>query len=153
VNGAEVFRLLVADGDAKMRQLVRANLSVIGFEVLEARDAWECLRMAWREKPDMIILDLDLPDHTGWEVISLMDLSGKLIDVEIIVTSGDTPSPVVLQKYGATDFAKKPYDIRCLMHQVERAAGLRRARSANQHRRGSSEGIRAKVTRNADGRI
>ncbi len=59
--------ILVADDDADARRIARAILENAGRRVFEARDGRECVRVALREQPDVIVLDLVLPDLDGWE--------------------------------------------------------------------------------------
>ncbi len=59
--------VLVVDDDADARRIARAWLEGAGRRVLEAGDGRECLEVARRERPDVILLDLVLPDVDGWE--------------------------------------------------------------------------------------
>jgi len=61
-------RVLVADDEPAMRVLCRVNLQVEGVEVLEARDGSEALEIAMRERPDLVLLDVMMPEIDGWEV-------------------------------------------------------------------------------------
>lgn len=59
--------ILVVDDDADARRIARTMLESAGRRVFEARDGRECLEVARREQPDVIVLDLVLPDVDGWE--------------------------------------------------------------------------------------
>jgi CheY-like chemotaxis protein len=61
-------RVLVADDEPAMRVLCRVNLQVEGVDVLEARDGTEALEIAMRERPDLVLLDVMMPELDGWEV-------------------------------------------------------------------------------------
>ena len=60
--------VLVADDEESIRVLCRVNLQVEGVEVLEARDGSEALEIAMRERPDLVLLDVMMPEIDGWEV-------------------------------------------------------------------------------------
>ncbi len=59
--------ILVVDDDADARRIARTMLEAAGRRVFEARDGRECVEMARQEQPDVIVLDLVLPDVDGWE--------------------------------------------------------------------------------------
>lgn len=137
VQSASRPKVLVADGDSKIRDLIRTNLTAGNMQVTEAGTAWDCVRLVWRENPDLIILDLGLPDHDGWEVLRLMRTSGILEEAGVIITSPDFLTPSMLRKARATDFIRKPLDVRHLVPCVERVLAERRGRAASARRRPS----------------
>lgn len=59
--------ILVVDDDADARRIARTWLEGAGRRVLEAGNGHECLRVAREQRPDLILLDLDMPDMDGWE--------------------------------------------------------------------------------------
>lgn len=127
---ADRSKVLVADSDSKIRELIRTNLTTDEFEVSEAGTAWDCVKLVWKENPDLIILDLGLPDHDGWEVLNLMRLSGILSDAGVIITSEDFLSRSALRRSQATGFIRKPFDVRLLVRNVQRALAERQGKAA-----------------------
>ena len=70
------FRILVVDDDKDIVQTVKGNLELDGYEVLTALDGHTCLQMVRNNRPDLIILDLNLPDIDGikaWYRITMQD--------------------------------------------------------------------------------
>jgi two-component system cell cycle response regulator DivK len=62
-------RIIIADDYADNRELLRLLLSVAGYEILEARDGLECLRMVMAEMPDLVLIDISMPLLDGWGVL------------------------------------------------------------------------------------
>ncbi len=61
-------KILVVDDEEKIRYIVRRMLEADGHEVLEAEDGRECLAIIKAEKPDLILMDVMMPEMDGWEV-------------------------------------------------------------------------------------
>ncbi len=121
-------RVLVVDDDPQLLRALQINLQARDYEVLRAGTGAEALRLAVRESPDLIVLDLGLPDMDGAEVIH--DLRGWT-DVPIIVLSGRSGShdKVAALDAGADDYVTKPFGTEELMARI-RAIGRRAASDA-----------------------
>jgi len=61
-------RILVAEDDIDLRQIIHDLLTASGFEILLAADGLEALSMVKKEKPDLLVLDLAMPEVDGWQV-------------------------------------------------------------------------------------
>ncbi|MEY9893804.1 two-component system KDP operon response regulator KdpE [Catenulispora sp. MAP12-49] len=103
-------RLLVVDDEAQLLLAVRINLSARGYDVAVAADGTAGLAAAARRPPDLVVLDLGLPDMDGVRVIN--GLRGWTT-VPILVLSGRTESwdKVEALDAGADDFVTKPFDM------------------------------------------
>jgi two-component system, OmpR family, KDP operon response regulator KdpE len=101
-------RILVIDDEPQIVRALRINLRVRQYEVLAASSAGEALELAARRPPDLVILDLGLPDMDGVEVIH--GLRGWT-DAPIIVLSGRTDSTTKVEALdaGADDYVTKPF--------------------------------------------
>jgi CheY-like chemotaxis protein len=62
-------RIIIADDYADNRELLRLMLSAAGYEILEAKDGLECLRIVKAETPDLVLIDLSMPALDGWDVL------------------------------------------------------------------------------------
>ena len=115
--------LIVEDDPAMMRGL-EDNFTMKGYYVLAARDGKAGLETALREKPDLIVLDIMLPEINGYEVCSHVREKG--LDMPIIMlTAKDRESDIVLGlNLGADDYVTKPFSIKELLARAE--AFLRR---------------------------
>ena len=122
-------RVLVIDDEAQIRRFLRAGFELHGFFVIEAESAAAGLRAATMEKPDLIVLDLNLPDLEGSEALARIR---SWSDVPIIVLSiqADEQKKVRLLKLGADDYVVKPFGISELLARGD-AALRRHLRSTN----------------------
>ena len=118
--------VLVVDDERKIRELVRSYLERAGIDVLTCDSGAEALSIAARSRPDLVILDLGLPDVPGDEVARELRRSG---DVPILMlTARATEADRILGlELGADDYVTKPFSPRELVLRVE--AVLRRGHS------------------------
>jgi DNA-binding response OmpR family regulator len=126
---AEKTSVLVVDDDPQLLRLVRANLESVGYRVLVAMDARSALELVDVEVPDMIILDIMMPEIDGYEVCRrirefsetpIIMLTAKVEDVD----------KVKGLKLGADDYLTKPFSAQELLARVE--AVLRRTRPSEE---------------------
>jgi len=121
---ANAYRVLVVDDEPPIRRFLRDSLEAAGFAVVTADDAAAALTAVASEKPDVVILDLGLPDRSGFEVITEVR---KHSPVPIIVLSArsDERSKVEALDLGADDYISKPFGMAELMARLR--AALRHA--------------------------
>jgi two-component system phosphate regulon response regulator PhoB len=119
-------RILVVDDEPDLLELVRVNLSQAGFEVETAETGRQALERVRREAPDLLILDLMLPDLSGTEVCRALRQDSSLAEVPIIMLTAraDEVDRVVGLEVGADDYVTKPFSPRELTLRVR--AVLRR---------------------------
>ena len=117
-------KILVVDDKAEMRTLLKSYLSQEGFEVVAANDGREALFAARQEKPDLIILDLMMPEMGGYD---FMRLHSREADTPVIVLTAklEENDKVLGLELGADDYVTKPFSPRELAARVR--AVLRRA--------------------------
>lgn len=116
--------ILIVDDDKELRTLVQSYLAEEGFRPVTAANGREALFLARQEKPDLIILDLMMPEMGGYEFIRVFD---KEADVPIIVLTAkiEEGDKVLGLELGADDYVTKPFSLRELTARVR--AVLRRA--------------------------
>lgn len=116
--------VLVVDDEPQIVRALRINLSARGYDVLTAYDGKTALRIAADEKPDVVVLDLGLPDIDGVEVIA--GLRGWT-SMPIIVLSARTESTLKVEALdaGADDYVTKPFGMDELLARLR--AAVRRA--------------------------
>jgi two-component system, OmpR family, KDP operon response regulator KdpE len=122
-------KVLVIDDEAQIRRFLRAGFELHGFTVLEAENASAGLEAATFNKPDLIILDLNLPDLEGSEVLERVR-SWSNVPIIILSIHADEQEKVRLLKLGADDYVVKPFGISELLARSE-AALRRQLRSTN----------------------
>jgi DNA-binding response OmpR family regulator len=118
--------ILVVDDEPAVTDLLAYNLRKAHYEVLVAADGGEALRLARQAVPDLILLDLMIPEVDGLDVCrELRKTSG--VPIIMITARGEEIDRVVGLELGADDYVTKPFSVRELMARVK--AVLRRAQS------------------------
>lgn len=125
-------RILVVDDDKQIVRLVRSYLEQAGFQVLTAFDGESALHLLRRERPDLMVLDVMLPDRDGWEITRLVRADPALAATPIVMLTArvDEADRVVGLELGADDYVTKPFNPRELVARVR--AVLRRTTGAVQ---------------------
>ncbi|WP_027719452.1 response regulator [Desulfovirgula thermocuniculi] len=118
-------KVLVADDELKIRQLVRMYLEKEGFEVVEAADGDTALEILRRERCDLVILDLMMPGTDGWAVCREIRKRDEQVPIIMLTARGDEVDRVLGLEMGADDYVVKPFSPRELVARVK--AVLRRA--------------------------
>ncbi len=118
-------KILVVDDEKKIVSLVRGYLERDGYQVAEAYDGRQALDMFQREKPDLIILDLMLPEIDGLEVCRQVRRSSE-VPIIMLTARGEDADKLVGLELGADDYITKPFSPRELVARVR--VVLRRAR-------------------------
>lgn len=121
---ANAYTVLVVDDEPPILRFLRTSLGAVGYRVIMAEDAASALAAVRSEKPDVVVLDLGLPDRSGFEVITEIR---KHSPVPIIVLSAraDERAKVEALDLGADDYIAKPFGIAELMARIR--AALRHA--------------------------
>lgn len=119
-------RLLAIDDSALIIRLLRTRLKHERIDIASARNGSEGLAEARRILPDVILLDLDLPDMDGFDVLRELKADSRTHDIPVIIVSGSTstPSKVKGLEMGAVDFVTKPFDLAELKARVRSAVRI-----------------------------
>jgi two-component system alkaline phosphatase synthesis response regulator PhoP len=123
-----VFRILIVDDDREIVRLVKAYLEKAGYTVLCAYDGETALHTLRREHPDLLVLDLMLPDRDGWDLTRLIRSDQSLAETPIIMLTArvEDSDKIVGLEMGADDYITKPFNPREVVARVR--ALLRRSR-------------------------
>ena len=115
--------ILVVDDEKRIVEIIRAYLEKDGFRVSSSGDGKQALSLVRSEKPDLIVLDLMLPEVSGWDVCRTLR---KDSDVPIIMLTAreDVTDKIVGLELGADDYVTKPFDPKELLSRIR--AVLRR---------------------------
>lgn len=116
--------VLVVDDEPPIRRLLRTTLTAAGYRVAEAETAAEGLRSLAVEKPDLLILDLGLPDRSGIELIGEIRKT-SLVPIVVLSARHDERAMVEALDLGADDYVGKPFGMAELMARLR--AALRHA--------------------------
>lgn len=117
-------RVLIVDDEPEMVRGLEDNLHFEGYQTLSATNSKDGLTLALHERPDLILLDVMMPQLSGWDV--LRALRQKRLDVPVIMLTarGEEVDRVLGLELGADDYVTKPFSLRELLARVR--AVLRR---------------------------
>ena len=104
--------ILIVDDDARLREFVRVNLEMDGYTVREAGNAAEGLAALEEEPPDLILLDVMMPEVDGWEMLRRVRERHGVDSIPVIMFSGkvDEKTAETAAERGAQGFFGKPFD-------------------------------------------
>lgn len=123
-------QILVVDDNANLRELLRQQLVELGYNVLQAAGGLEGVRVARLAHPDLIILDIMMPDVNGFDVAAMLksDPNTSAIPIVVLTIVEDAERGY---RIGVDSYVRKPHDIRALAEEIQRVladhAGSRRA--------------------------
>lgn len=125
-------RILLVDDDPEIIRLLKAYLEKAGCHVLTAHDGETALHTLRREKPDLLVLDLMLPDRDGWDLTRLIRADEQLAATPIIMLTARVADSdkIVGLEIGADDYITKPFNPREVVARVR--ALLRRSQRGSQ---------------------
>jgi excisionase family DNA binding protein len=112
--------VLVVDDDPNVRELVRVNLEMEGYSVREAGNAEEGLAAVEDDAPDLILLDVMMPQVDGWEMLRRVQERHGIGSIPVVMFSGQLDaSEAKAAARGAQGFIGKPFDLRALIEQTK----------------------------------
>ena len=115
-------KVLVVDDLRMIHEIASQLLTAAGYEALRAMNGKEALAVARKERPDLIVLDLVLPQKTGTDIAREMRTDPRLEKTPILIISGIVPGESVsaaLRNYGITEFISKDDLIPSLISRVQ----------------------------------
>jgi DNA-binding response OmpR family regulator len=114
-------KILVIEDTYDMQKLMQTNLSARGYKVLLASDGKHGLEMAHSENPDLIMLDIRLPDITGWDVLNNLKTDPQLknIPVFVMTASEGIDDEKLALSMGAACYYSKPFSLHALLIKIE----------------------------------
>jgi DNA-binding response OmpR family regulator len=121
----EPKRVLVVEDDSAIRQGLVDALRFAGYEVLQSANGNDGLQSALRATIDLLLLDLILPGHSGFEILEATRQARPTLPVIILTARGEEADRVKGLRLGADDYVVKPFSVRELLARVE--AVLRRS--------------------------
>ena len=117
-------RILIIDDEPEMVRGLEDNLRFEGYQTLSATNGKDGLDLALREAPDLIILDIMMPQMSGWDVCRALRQKGVDVPVIMLTARGEEVDRVLGLELGADDYVTKPFSLRELLARVR--AVLRR---------------------------
>src|SRR6266581_1359965 len=111
--------ILIVDDDDRLREFVRVNLEMEGYAVREASSADEGLKALEDESPDLILLDVMMPQVDGWEMLRRVQERHGVGSIPVVMFSGQLDAGREAAERGAQGFVGKPFDLRALIEQTK----------------------------------
>jgi two-component system KDP operon response regulator KdpE len=124
MSAGNAVTVLIVDDEPPIRRFLRSSLAAAGYRVIESEDAAGVLRLLAAEKPDVIILDLGLPDRSGFDLIPEIR-QASTVPIVVLSARHDEHSKVEALDLGADDYVGKPFGMAELMARLR--AALRHA--------------------------
>jgi two-component system KDP operon response regulator KdpE len=118
---APAVRVLVVDDEPPIRRLLRTSLSANGYEVEEAGTGRQGEAAILRSAPDVVVLDLGLPDMNGQELIRHLREQGSSVPIVVLSSRSDEKGKVKALDLGADDYVTKPFGVDELIARIRAA--------------------------------
>ncbi|TCL72300.1 response regulator receiver domain-containing protein [Hydrogenispora ethanolica] len=118
-------KVLIVDDEPAIRFLIRATLEDEGYMLDEAADGMEALKRIAADKPDLIILDVMMPEMTGYELCQKLkaDPATRGMVIIMLTAKGQEQDRLQSQRIGADDYIRKPFSPLELIDRVAAALG------------------------------
>ncbi len=120
-------RILIVDDELQIRRFLRISLASQGYEVIEAENGEQALAAVYTQAPDVVLLDLGLPDQDGQQVLSAIREHSAVPVIVVSVREREEEKVLALDN-GANDYVTKPFGIQEMLARVR--AVLRRSQQA-----------------------
>jgi two-component system OmpR family response regulator len=104
-------KLLVVDDEPNIRELLTTSLRFAGFEVVPAADGAEALKLAEQHRPDLVVLDVMMPDMDGFTVTRKLRERGRDMPVLFLTARDETGDKVTGLTVGGDDYVTKPFSL------------------------------------------
>lgn len=111
-------RLVVVDDERNIRDLLEASLRFAGFEVATAASGAEAVALVLSDRPDLVVLDVMLPDMDGFEVTRALRSRGVATPILFLTARDDVPSTVTGLTVGGDDYVTKPFSLEELVARI-----------------------------------
>jgi two-component system KDP operon response regulator KdpE len=121
IGKAAPLKVLVVDDEPAIRRFLRTSLTAQGYLVSEAEDGATALEQLRRGSPEILVLDLGLPDIDGFDIIERLRGQGSAIPIVVLSSRSDETGKVKALDLGADDYVTKPFGIDELLARIRTA--------------------------------
>ena len=118
----DLIYILYIEDERPVIDLVREALKLAGYKVVGATSGQQGLSLMRERKPDLLLLDLMMPDINGWDVYREIKTDDELLDVPVIVVSAKIPESgkiIIKDLPPVDDYITKPFDVEQLIRSVK----------------------------------
>ncbi len=116
-----VPRVVVADDDPDIVEILKLNLTAVGYQVLAASDGESARDLVLRAKPDLVVLDVMMPKMDGFEVLAAIRARPQTRDIPVVMLTARSGDKDVWQGWesGADYYITKPFDLEELLRFID----------------------------------
>lgn len=113
-------RILVAEDDEMSRDMLSRRLTRKGYDVVTASDGAEAVRVALDTEPDLVLMDLSMPQVDGWEAVKWIRKNRRIAEVPVIALTAYEMEGIAgaVKTAGFDDFERKPIDLPRLLEKI-----------------------------------
>lgn len=116
-------RILVVDDDQPILLLMKSILREFGFEPIVASTGSDALRHAAADAPELILLDMTMPEMSGTEFIQKLRSDSAMAGIPVLILSGHPVTESELERIGADGAIQKPFDLTELLRRIRHHLG------------------------------
>ncbi len=118
--------ILLADDDMEIRFLVKTSLSTLDCDFIEASDGAEALELILLESPDLVVLDVMMPELSGWEICQYVREKEGYQHIKILMLTaiGQEVNQLTAPLYGADEYLDKPFDVMEILNRVQKLLNI-----------------------------
>ena len=120
-------KVLIAEDSLVVRTVLRRQLEAQGYTIVEADDGYSALAVCRKTKPDVVLLDIEMPGLDGYQVLEQMKADPALSEVPVVFLTGHTGAEDLVEglRLGAHDYLRKPFESSELIARVSAAARVK----------------------------
>jgi two-component system phosphate regulon response regulator PhoB len=120
-------KILVIEDEENIQKLARMNLVASGYRVFVAGNGGDGIKLAQHERPDLILLDLRLPDMSGWDVLMTLKTDRKLEKSPVIIVTATVPQELEYRfpSLRTAGYLVKPFHVDELLEKVQQVLEAR----------------------------
>lgn len=112
------MKVLIVEDDAVLSEIIERNLSARGHAVVTADSAENAILQMLEDWPDVLVMDVNLPDYSAWEVLRRLGEESRR-RLRVVVMSAFPISPKRIEEFKPASALQKPFPITTLLHAVE----------------------------------
>ena len=118
-------KILVVDDDIAINELIKINLELQGYEVIQAYNGIEGFALARQEMPALIILDVMMPKINGYKISRLLKYDNKYKDIPILMVTARSQEEdkLIGEETGVNEYITKPFDLNDVVNKVKQYLG------------------------------
>lgn len=113
-------KILIADDEKGVRYVIRCAMQNEGYEVIEADNGYEAINLIREELPDLVILDIQMPEMSGLEVTRIMREEVSMKNIPVFISTGEEGIRQEFDGLNIEAFIPKPYEVDILIDKLIR---------------------------------